>query len=131
MDAEGTNVRRVSFDGNWNDDANFSPTGEELAYTSRVNGRFQIEGIAAERQFLWAGLAGMRWTHTALLDFASSRSFGCRCDSPQPTASTPDAAPGVRDAAGAAGGAEAKRAFAAMMTMGKIDVAAIEAARRG
>ena len=29
-----------------------------------------------------------------------------------------------------AGGAEAKRAFEAMMTMGKIDVAAIEAARR-
>jgi hypothetical protein len=31
----------------------------------------------------------------------------------------------------AAGGDEAKRAFAAKMTMGKIDVAAIEAARRG
>ena len=31
----------------------------------------------------------------------------------------------------AAGGAEARRAFAAMMTMRKIDVAAIEAARRG
>jgi predicted 3-demethylubiquinone-9 3-methyltransferase (glyoxalase superfamily) len=31
----------------------------------------------------------------------------------------------------AAGGAEAKRAFAAMMTMGKIDVAKIDAARRG
>jgi predicted 3-demethylubiquinone-9 3-methyltransferase (glyoxalase superfamily) len=31
----------------------------------------------------------------------------------------------------AAGGAEAKRAFAAMMPMQKIDVAAIEAARRG
>jgi predicted 3-demethylubiquinone-9 3-methyltransferase (glyoxalase superfamily) len=31
----------------------------------------------------------------------------------------------------AAGGDEAKRAFAAMMDMKKIDVAAIEAARRG
>ena len=31
----------------------------------------------------------------------------------------------------AAGGAEAKRAFEAMMTMGKIDIATIEAARRG
>jgi predicted 3-demethylubiquinone-9 3-methyltransferase (glyoxalase superfamily) len=31
----------------------------------------------------------------------------------------------------AVGGAEAKRAFDAMMTMRKIDVAAIEAARRG
>ena len=31
----------------------------------------------------------------------------------------------------AAGGGEAKRAFDAMMTMGKIDVATIEAARRG
>jgi predicted 3-demethylubiquinone-9 3-methyltransferase (glyoxalase superfamily) len=30
-----------------------------------------------------------------------------------------------------AGGAEAKRAFAAMMEMGKVDVAKIEAARRG
>ena len=39
--------------------------------------------------------------------------------------------PRVLTKAMAAGGAEAKRAFAAMMTMGKIDVAAIEAARRG
>ncbi|MCB6176973.1 VOC family protein [Rhodobacter sp. Har01] len=31
----------------------------------------------------------------------------------------------------AAGGAEARRAFAAMMQMGKIDIAAIDAARRG
>lgn len=39
--------------------------------------------------------------------------------------------PRVLTEAMAAGGDEAKRAFAAMMTMGKIDVAAIEAARRG
>jgi predicted 3-demethylubiquinone-9 3-methyltransferase (glyoxalase superfamily) len=39
--------------------------------------------------------------------------------------------PRVLTDAMAAGGAEAKRAFDAMMTMGKIDVAAIEAARRG
>ena len=39
--------------------------------------------------------------------------------------------PRVLTEALAAGGEEARRAFAAMMTMGKIDVAAIEAARRG
>lgn len=39
--------------------------------------------------------------------------------------------PRVLTEAIAAGGAEAKRAFEAMMTMRKIDVAAIEAARRG
>jgi predicted 3-demethylubiquinone-9 3-methyltransferase (glyoxalase superfamily) len=39
--------------------------------------------------------------------------------------------PRVLTDAMAAGGAEAKRAFDAMMTMQKIDVAAIEAARRG
>lgn len=39
--------------------------------------------------------------------------------------------PRVLTEALAAGGEEAERAFAAMMTMGKIDVAAIEAARRG
>ncbi len=39
--------------------------------------------------------------------------------------------PRVLTEAMAAGGAEAKRAFAAMMEMGKIDVAAIKAARAG
>jgi len=39
--------------------------------------------------------------------------------------------PRVLTEAVAAGGEEARRAFAAMMTMQKIDVAAIEAARRG
>ena len=39
--------------------------------------------------------------------------------------------PRALTAAMAAGGAEAKRAFEAMMEMGKIDIAKIEAARRG
>jgi predicted 3-demethylubiquinone-9 3-methyltransferase (glyoxalase superfamily) len=39
--------------------------------------------------------------------------------------------PRVLTEAMAVGGAEAKRAFDAMMTMKKIDVAAIKAARRG
>ena len=39
--------------------------------------------------------------------------------------------PRVLSEAMAAGGADAERAFAAMMTMAKIDIAAIEAARRG
>ena len=39
--------------------------------------------------------------------------------------------PRVLTEALAAGGSEARRAFAAMMDMTKIDVAAIEAARRG
>ena len=39
--------------------------------------------------------------------------------------------PRVLTEAMAAGGEEAKRAFTAMMEMGKIDIAKIEAARRG
>ena len=39
--------------------------------------------------------------------------------------------PRVLTEAMAAGGAEAKRAFEAMMTMKKIDIATIQAARRG
>src|SRR5258708_34656137 len=42
MDAEGSNVQRISFEGEWNDDATWSPDGSQRAYTSRVNGRFQI-----------------------------------------------------------------------------------------
>ena len=43
---------------------------------------------------------------------------------------SPGCTPRVLTEAMALGGAEAKRAFEAMMTMQKIDVAAIEAARR-
>ena len=32
-------------------------------------GRFQLEGIPAERLFLWAGMHDMRWSHTSLLEF--------------------------------------------------------------
>lgn len=46
-------------------------------------------------------------------------------------ATFPDSAVTAVHHALAVGGDEAKRAFAAMMTMGKIDVAAIAAARRG
>jgi TolB protein len=42
MDAEGLNVRRVSWEGSYNDAAAWSPRGDKLAYTSRVEGRFDI-----------------------------------------------------------------------------------------
>ena len=42
MDAEGLNVRRLTFDGNYNDSAAWSPRGDAIAYTSRVDGRFEI-----------------------------------------------------------------------------------------
>jgi len=40
------------------------------ATLSDAEGRFRLEGIPAERLFLWAGLHDMRWTHSKLLDFA-------------------------------------------------------------
>jgi TolB protein len=42
MDAEGTNVRRLTFEGTYNDGAAWSPEGDLIAYASRREGRFQI-----------------------------------------------------------------------------------------
>jgi TolB protein len=47
MDSEGLNVRRISNVGNWNDGASWSPSKEfpEIAYTSRIEGGFEIAVI--------------------------------------------------------------------------------------
>ena len=42
MDAEGMNIRRVSWSGSYNDSAAWSPVGDRLAYVSRIDGRFDI-----------------------------------------------------------------------------------------
>jgi TolB protein len=57
MDAEGTNVRRISFDGEWNDDAVWAPNGELIAYTSGVKGYYQIRimNVATLRTWIIAG----------------------------------------------------------------------------
>jgi hypothetical protein len=40
-----------------------------------IEGRFELEGIPAERLFVWAGLQGMRWSHTELLSFEALNSI--------------------------------------------------------
>jgi TolB protein len=42
MDAEGLNVRRVSWEGSYNDSPAWAPRGDSLAYASRIEGRFQV-----------------------------------------------------------------------------------------
>lgn len=42
MDTSGQNVRRVSFEGDYNDGASWNPNGPEIAYASRKNNRFRI-----------------------------------------------------------------------------------------
>ena len=42
MDAEGSNQRRLTFDGDYNDGASWSPEGDLVVYSSRRGGRFQI-----------------------------------------------------------------------------------------
>lgn len=42
MDLDGTNVRRISFEGDYNDGATWNPNAPEIAYASRKNNRFRI-----------------------------------------------------------------------------------------
>ena len=42
MDAEGTNVRRLTMDDQFADEAAWAPDGVRLAYTTKVDERFQI-----------------------------------------------------------------------------------------
>jgi TolB protein len=42
MAAEGANVRRLTFEGTWNDLPAWSPKGDKIAYCSRIGGHFDI-----------------------------------------------------------------------------------------
>jgi TolB protein len=42
MDAEGTNLRRLTFEDGFADEATWAPDGVRLAYTTKVDNRFQI-----------------------------------------------------------------------------------------
>ena len=42
MDAEGSNVRRVSFGGNYSDAPAWSPAGDRIVYVSRVENIFDL-----------------------------------------------------------------------------------------
>ena len=48
MDAEGGSVRRLSWEGNWNDSADWSPDGLRLVYVSRRGGHFKIWSMLAD-----------------------------------------------------------------------------------
>ena len=45
MDADGTNVRRLTFDGTFHDEATFAEDGTRIVCTTRVKGRFQLATI--------------------------------------------------------------------------------------
>jgi len=42
MSSDGTDVRRLTYEGNYNDSAAWSPTGDRIAFASRVDGVFRI-----------------------------------------------------------------------------------------
>jgi len=91
-----------------------------------VNLKYALRKIKTDGGNLHGGGSSL-WRHT------TTTNLGTRCRSAgavHPIISW-QITPRVLTEALAAGGAEAKRAFVAMMDMKKIDVAAIEAARRG
>jgi len=60
MDAEGANLRRVSFDGDYNDGAAWNPEGTHLTYASRRQGTFQLaltDLVTLETKLLTSGRA--------------------------------------------------------------------------
>jgi len=48
MDSDGRNVRRLTYEGNYNTSPSWSPKGTRIAYESTVGGNFQIFTISAE-----------------------------------------------------------------------------------
>ncbi|MEM8960840.1 MAG: hypothetical protein AAGD38_05120 [Acidobacteriota bacterium] len=58
MERDGSNVRRISFDGNYNDGAAWHPEGTLIAYASRRGNRFQItvtDAVTLETRTLTSG----------------------------------------------------------------------------
>ncbi len=45
MDTDGSNIIRLTYEGNYNTSPSWSPKGNRIAYEGRVNGRFQIFSI--------------------------------------------------------------------------------------
>jgi TolB protein len=42
MDAEGANLRRLTFEGSYNDGADWNPDGTKVVYSSRTGNRFDV-----------------------------------------------------------------------------------------
>ena len=54
MDAEGSNVRRLTYQGNYNDRPSWSPRGDRIAFVSMEGSRFDVyvinvDGSGAQR----------------------------------------------------------------------------------